>query len=472
MSDDLSSLPDLASIDLSFGPSWVKETGPSERLNRLAEKHEREERPERGGKAWEGRGGPRQGDRRPPRRDGGGRQRDGKARRSQERRDDRRPAREERPQAPLLRGWEAQFIPEARGIEGLAKQIRTTAKAYPLFDLARLVLERPERYRVEFRQTEAAAPALFQVLLDGSLWLSEGEAITHAVAHQFEKHYRRERVTVEPPKGNYQFVAVCGMSGVLLGPPNYHDYQAKLRQLHAQRFANMPFDAFKSRVRMERDEAAIQKWKEEQSSRDEYVALDASEGTEPAKFASLGEVERHFRQNYAAAEIVRVAERAEVPGVAAATGSAPGVQQLTRRAWEELQRFPLPLAHVLGQALAQKGLHIFKAHENVTYVSVARPRFLDRAATPISESLSGILVYLEEHPKEARAEQWKGLLALRPVPAESSEAAREQAVLADLSWLLHEGYVVDYAGRGLVATRRPKAKEGKAPEAPLPVPVV
>ena len=37
------------------------------------------------------------------------------------------------------------------------------------------------------------------------------------------------------------------MSGEILGPPNYHGYQEALRRVHTERFAPMPFEAFKAR---------------------------------------------------------------------------------------------------------------------------------------------------------------------------------------------------------------------------------
>jgi len=118
-----------------------------------------------------------------------------------------------------------------------------------------------------------------------------------------------------------------------------------------------------------------------------------------------------------------------------------------------LTRFPLPLAHSLGERLASKGLQIFKAHENITCVGVARPRYLDRQATPVSDRLSAMLTYLEEHPKTPRNEQWQALLELFPL-TEAGPEAREAAVAADLFWLLHQGHVVDYAGKGLEAARK------------------
>jgi len=549
MSNEPSSPPDLAAIDLSlsFAPAWAKESDSGERLAKLAAKHGGEERPGRSGGKWQDRGG--KSDRRPPRRDGGGRPAGGgrPERGGHGRREERRP---ERPKPePILDGWEVQFMPDRHGVDGLAKQIKTSAKAYPLFDLARLVLEKSERYLVGFRRSTETATPLFQLKSDGSLWLTESEAVAHALATQMDKFYRRERIAVDPPKGTYPFVAVCGMSGVLLGPPNYHDYQSKLIRLHAEKFANMPFEAFKSRIRMERDEALIEKWKEEQSSRDVFYAIDPSAPPKPApapepaapavaaeasesvaaasgevavpeaeetapaveaavpeasaeapvesaepvadteivvgeapaeeaapaddnakKFDSFAEVERHFRENHAAKAVIRIRDKVVVAGPAALNESAPAVLRLTRGTWEELDRFPLPLAHILGQQLTAKGLQIFKTQDNVTHVGVARPRHLDVAVTPVSEALSAMLAYIEAHRAVPRAEQWKALVELRPLAEGGSEVLRETAAAADLFWLLREGHVIDFAKRGLEAARRPKPpQQAKAKKTPAPV---
>ncbi len=463
MSDEPTSPPDLANLEMdlakSFQPSWAREADAPDRLSRMVAKHGDEDRPERPGKSRD-RGPGRD---RPPTRGDGQRSDDRKGGRRNDRPEPRRAERPARP-APEVTGWAVQFHPHRLGVEGLAKQIKTSAKAYPLFDLARLVLEKSERYLVEFQRTAENSPALFQLRADGSIWLSETEAVAHALAKHLDKFYRRERVTTEAPKGAFSSVAVCGLSGTLLGPSNHHDFQNKLRRLHAERYSNMPFDMYKSRVRMEKDEELIAKWKEEQSSKDEFYPAETPEGSEPIKLADLSAVERHFRENYVAAEIVPVRDRVKVPGPSALNESSPPIHQLARRIWEELQRFPLPLAHLIGQHLTSQGLQIFKTHENITYISVARPRYLDRVATPVSEALSAMLEYLEAHPNVPRAEQWKALVALRPPAAEGAEAQRESAVAADLAWLLHEGHVIDFAGRGLESARRPQSRQSRQPE--------
>ena len=136
-----------------------------------------------------------------------------------------------------------------------------------------------------------------------------------------------------------------------------------------------------------------------------------------------------------------------------------------RRELDNLIRFPLPLAHVIGQELGARGLQIFKGGDNVTFISIARPRALDRQATPVSETLAAILDYLESNPRVPRAEQWKALLALPQLGPDGDAAAREQTLLKELFWLLHQGHVIDYASKGLEIARKAPAREKPAPPA-------
>ena len=55
--------------------------------------------------------------------------------------------RAQRPSRPDIQ-VEVSIIPEKKGSELLARQIKLTGCAYPLFEIARLVLAKPERYQV------------------------------------------------------------------------------------------------------------------------------------------------------------------------------------------------------------------------------------------------------------------------------------------------------------------------------------
>jgi len=612
MSDDSTAPADLSNIGIDltqmFRPAWTTETtDTSARLaakfdegdrperrggDRGRDRHQgrdsRGPRPERGAGGFGGQGGQgRQGGPRPEGRSGGlgqgvrsgGPRREGRpeGRSGGRDRNDRGGSRDERrPESvakPLLEGWKLQLVPEAPAIEGIAKQIRSRAKAYPLFELARLIVQLSDRYSVKLEAEPEKTTELFRAKLDDSVWTSRKEAVNHLLAKHLGKFYRSSSVTTEAPKGAFAVVAQCGMSGVLLGPPNHHEYTTRLIALHASRFKNMPFEVYKSRIRMMRDETLIEQWKTEQSTKTIYIPLtpgevvaeeitaaapdilptevtevteetviaesvvsetapeaaeeaspessaesaaetpDTASADEPSADAeasspdslseevapesasevleglSLEQATAHFLEHHAANEVESVGKEITLEGRVALHGSTPLLRELLLKNLQEMDRFPLPLAQVVGKELTNRGLQLFKSHKKIINVSVARPRYLDRETSVIAEGFRSILEYLEAHPKQHRDKQWAALLALRTETAETpvveaaeategSEAPqpattpdeetlkkREQALGADLLWLLHQGHVIDFAMGNLQAATRPAPKQLSKKEA-------
>jgi hypothetical protein len=391
------------------------------------------------------------------------------------------------------------LLPDDKGVESLARQIRMTGRAYPLFEIAQMILQRPDRLSVIFnvKKNPEGKPIqpLFVCALDDSLWLSEDEAVAHVLKKHFGTFYQAERTATEPPKGKYTFVAQCGISGVILGPPNHHDYQNQLRKLHVERFSRMPFDVYKSRVKIVRDEEVVKKWVEDQSWKTEYVCLNLPE---PVRLNSIEAVEKHFRETHKE-NIIKPAETHTMVGSAARSLRSSELARLVRAVWEDQRRFPLQIATSLSQQFASHGLQFFKVNKTVTHVSVARPHYLDMEATPVSEGVKKIVEFINSHPKSNRRQLIETLAPspppapiavhappIEPVPIEEPSAAQPEvgrgvptaplavptpeqtAIIADLHWLIHQGHVIEFANGILETAKKPAPKPPKPEPKPAP----
>ncbi len=493
----MSILPDSElDLDKLFLPAWAQEPsaskyahyeGETERFDRRGDRDRRGPRPPR----RDGPSGPRRDGNRPrgerrgsPGREGGApRSEDGRGRpfRGPRSEHGRGEPRERRPPPPPLPEIEASLRPDDKGVESLARQIKMTGRAYPLFDIAQMVLQKPERHSVLFSVKKNAQgqpiQPLFVCALDDTLWLSEDEAVAHVLKKHFTTFYQAERTATEPPKGKYTFVAQCGISGVIFGPPNHHDYQNQLRKLHAERFSRMPFEEYKSRVRIVRDEEVVKKWVDDQSWKTDYVCLNMPE---PLRLGTMEEVEKHFRETHKES-IIKPVESHTLNGVAARSLRSPDLARLVRSVCEDQRRFPLQLATVLSQQFAGHGLQFFKVNRTLTHVCVARPRYLDVTATPVSEGVKRIVEYISVTAKCTRRQLIEALApspappAAAPAgaeapaaaaPAESAAPTPEQtAVIADLHWLIHEGHVIEFANGILELAKKPLPKPEPKPAA-------
>ena len=467
-------------LDLEFLPAWAQKPNDAKPYADYAGE---ERSRSRGRGDW--------GDRPPRRRDdnrsrdakgrdakGGGRDRnrDGGRDPKFQKRDGKRPfdkrkdfRRNEAPQRPPLE-LDVAIQPEKNGVESLARQIKHTGRAYPLFDIARLILAKPERYlvvlKIRKKEDGSVVQPLFFCQVDETVWLSEDQAVDHVLSRHFSTFYKTEKTEIDPPKGTYTFVAQCGMSDQILGPPNYHGYQEKLRSLHADRFSRLPFDVFKSRVKIVHDEEVVKQWLDDQSWKTEYIAINLPE---EAKLESREAVREHFRQHHLSnliAGVDNVALKASV----FSKKTPPRMQNLVRYELDDQRRFPLKVVNVLSQEFSSQGLQFFKRKKSVTHVSVSRPHHLNLDQTPVSDSIRDIVTFVVGN-QDCTRRMILDMFVPEPDKPKSAEGDSPQAepplspertaVLSDLHWLVHQGHVVEYANGQMEIAPKPQPLQPK-----------
>lgn len=257
---------DLSELSgFQFGPAWAKaEEDLQKEYKKTYSSDRREGRGDRRGR--------RPGDGR----EGGGRDgRDGREGRDgrgmRDRRDQRQPGggrgmrdrREQRPErAPLVptEKVRVEIRPVDAGLATLSQEIHKRKRCFSLLDLAKVVMGGRDRYEIWYIKEEQG-PNFYYCKKAPAVWLTEAEALSYLWNTPIIGEYYEEVVEeVEAPKGQFTAIAKCGMSGTIIGPVNWHGYQPALARLHAERFAHMPFDKFKSRIVVEKSEESVQAW--------------------------------------------------------------------------------------------------------------------------------------------------------------------------------------------------------------------
>lgn len=381
-------------------------------------------------------------------------------------------------------------------INKTVRQIKMLGRAFPLFELARRALDFPASQMVKFEVIKnkdgTIVQPLYVCLLDDTIWLSESEAIDYVLDKHFSTFYQAEKTQIDPPKGKYTFVAQCGLSGIILGPPNHHDYQTKLRKLHAERFSHIPFEQYKMKIRIVKDEEVVKKWIEEQSWRTEYIALNIPE---PVRLITRDEVIQHFRQTHLP-NIIQQVESYTLSGEASRNIPCQPLQRLVRRQWEEQKRFPMRVAIFLSQKFAEQGLQFFKWDRIITYVAISRLHYLDLEVMPVSENVKRIIEHTRTHPGcniqqllEALAPSQKQVIQITPEnkpqegsiekqpaaqsteqqPATEEYTPEQTSLIADIHWLIHQGHIIEFYNGKMYVAKKPRprpVKEQKPEEKP------
>jgi len=435
--DPLSSL--LSSFAL--GPAWARAAGDKQ-----------EQKP----KAFRG------GEDRPPRRDdgdrgprqGGSRDRDaGERRPFQERggnRDDRRSGPPRQEEAAPEEGVRATIGPDPQAIHLIGKEVHQVARVYALFDVAKILLAEKARCRAIFEAPVPHAP-LIRGKLEECVFLTREEAVRHLWNSEGRAELiEEETIEVNPPTGNFQAIARCGISGEWLGPVNFHSYQTNLRRLHRERFARMPFEAYAAKVRTERGEEAVNAWLETMKTKTRWRIKGDDED---AWIDDRAEAERAFavRCFDKAFEEVRMAD---VSGAIPAKNLSPSLLTSLKIAGTHARNHPAILIPSVCRAVEAEHLPVFKRLGKL-HTGPARPHPLPLDAV-LAERPGKMVTWIRENTPAKLEGLWKSVL-----PEGSTAPPAEFA--ADLFWLLHQGHILLYTDDTLVVQ---DAREAAAPAPP------
>ncbi len=390
--------------------------------------------------------------------------RDRRAHRPQDRKES--PHREARSEIapPALPEVTIRFLPYSAPFENVVAQIRSGSVAYSLYALARLFLEKPERYEV--RLIGKAESRLYRLGDNGALSLNREFLERNAFRLAQSEFYRIDVTESEPIKGNFSNVARCRLSGTFLGPTNHHNYQSQLRSLYEQRFSRrMSFADYQRQIEIVNDAELIDRWKEEARKVTTYTT---SREQVPSTFSSAVDTERHFRSHYLEG-LIKTPEEAIIGGVASRRLSDRILNRAIEDAWVRETRSPSGMMQELAGRLRQNGLQVFRHRRGMLFVSPIRTRIFVHEHAGVSPSVNAILEALAGTAVVNRKQLFEKLIG--DVTAQDAEP-RKLAFASDLRWLINEGYVIEFNDGSLDLPRgKTKPRESVAPDAPAAEPI-
>lgn len=336
-------------------------------------------------------------------------------------------------------------------LEAIAKEMRSTHRAYPVFSAAKMILNKPQFHRV--RVTSQDPSVLFYQLGDGPISSDRSLLERDAFRLLKDKYFREEVQQNEPPKGNFANVARLRSSGLLLGPTNYHSYQPSLRRIYEERYSKrMPFAEFQHReIEIVTDEQTINDWKEKARSVVTYVTTQEAE---PLTFKSQAEAEAHFRQKYLPQEI-KSGTTLEALGTAQRGGPDRALGAAIGDAFDREILFPASVVNAMRPVMAEAGLTFFKHRKRVVYASSLRP-VRHPEGYPARENVLAVLRTIEANPRCSRHDLAVKVLGENfDVPEKAEE---KTALAADLHYLLLAGHVIEFVDGRLDLPLAPKAQ--------------
>ncbi|ACB75788.1 hypothetical protein [Opitutus terrae] len=403
------------------------------------------------------------------------------------------------------------FYPEDTSFNALAKTIRSSCRTIELFEIARTVIGKADRFVVVLaRKTPETAPApdaaqpaarpakqpIYLSVPDGIPFESEEAVVAHVLSNHLGRFFELAEVEVDPPKGNFQVINRCSVTGELLGPPNYHRYAQIVQQHFSAKITRMSFDAYRSRIETVRDPEVVAQWLAKMKTTTRYTwkpslkaaaaasapapapAAVATEPATPATEAAAAEVAaqqdsttpetapapvitfdafedaRAYLLANAREKVVRAVETARFHGKLLEPMPPGEIRRAIEGALERQRRFPLDTANALRGRLRREHFTIFKkGSKGISYVCAVKRKFRVPGQT-FSETITTLITFIEGSPMIRASELAKKFLGI-DVPAPAAGASETPVAAA--------------AAPSEAAPETPKPDEAAKPEAMLTI---
>ena len=439
---------------LDFGPNWADENAKSSRQKNYDSfgggkrgKGRRSGGGSVGGASRDRRLGGRPSSGHSTGRDGqSGRRGQGASRgRSEGRRDNRSAGGRGRSTAPAYfePTIKVDLYPQDEAFEALINRLRSSARTYQLFDIAQLLLEKPERYIVVVspKPVKGGEPKQLYYSVPGHLpFETEEAAINHVMANHLAQFFEIEEIEVEPPKGNFQMVNRCTITNELLGPPNYHRYQEFLQLHYAARITGMSFEQFAARVESSKEQEDIDAWLESMKKGARYTVKDQQED-ESESLETL-EAVRHFLLQHRKDKIVGTGESIRFAGRDIERLPKGDIRRSVEAYVESQKHFPLDSANNIRGRLRRHKFAVYKkGSKGVSFVCAVKRKFRD-SKTVFTESIGDLIDFIEKHPELPASNlpyEYAGIdtekqkpEALKMTEAEVEAAAKAKAEAAEV----------------------------------------
>lgn len=257
------------------------------------------------------------------------------------------------------------ILPDPKALGTIIRKLQQDSHAYKLKDLAYFFLDNLASVLLKISpkkdENGASEPLKFhQCKICGFASTDEADVIAHAVQCHLGEYYESKEIECEPPKGNFSCVAKCGLSGVLLGPPNIHEFNATVRETLRSRYPGMSEEEYRSHIVMVRDGDAIEEWRKGATKKVVFTAKNAGENV---RELNREQAEAEFKRMILP-QLLDMPKNLMISAEVALKSPVKPLQWAVKDAVEQERRSPYNMCFALRGAFHHRKMHFFRANDS------------------------------------------------------------------------------------------------------------
>ena len=318
---------------------------------------------------------------------------------------------------------EVKILPETKALGTIIRKLQSDSHAYKLKELAYFFLDNPESVLLKITPKEGETIKFHSCKACGFASTKEDEVVEHLIAEHLQDYYTEEVIDCEPPKGNFSCVAKCGLSGVLIGPPNIHEFNSVVKELNRTKYPNMSESEYRSHIEMVRESEVIEEWRKNATKKTVYFAKT---DTEKAKQLTREQAEGEFKR-------VIMSSMLDTPKSLMITADKAlklperGLVYAVKDALRDEARAPYNMCFALRGAFHHRKLKFFRTNDAKGQEFVINTELKEFDATHAIPELAAAYNFIKDHPCSAK-----------------NEIVKDAEGEKQLNWLVSTGHVVAF----------------------------
>ena len=297
------------------------------------------------------------------------------------------------------------LYPQDEAFDALINRLQSNNRTYELFEIAHLILEKPERFVAVVspivknnKQNVPAdeAPLLYYSVPGHLPFSTEEEAMNYVLSNHLELFFNSEEIDLEAPKGNIQMVNKCGVTGDLLGPPNYHRYQEFVQFHFSNRINGMSYEKYCSKIVVDKDQQSIEAWLEKMKKGFQYTLKEKEDG-DPESFDSLESV-RQYLLEHRKDKVLGSGKSIRFAGRDIERMPKGNIRRSVEAYIQQQLNFPLDTANNIRGRLRRHKFAVYKkGSKGVSYVCAIKRKFRN-SSTVFTDTIQQLIAFLEKNP--------------------------------------------------------------------------
>ena len=323
-------------------------------------------------------------------------------------------------------------LPDTKALGTIIKKLQRDNHAYKLKDLAYFFLDNPSS--VLLKVVPKCDIVFYQCKVCGFASPSKDEVLDHLVSIHLEDYFEFSEVEVDPPKGNFSCVAKCGLSGILIGPPNIHDYNSNIREIIRTRYPDMSEQEYRQHIVMLRDEESVEAWRKGACKKTLYRLKGAAED-EPYDL-TREQAEGRFKINYLPS-LINAPKNLMITAEKAMVSPFRPLAIAAHKALHDERLSPRAMCFALHGAFHYRKMHFFRVNDSRGQEFVTSVEYKSLDVEHAIPELKKIALFIAENPCSFK-----------------NEIVKESDDEKQLQWLVSTGHVIAFTNGAFSAVEK------------------